>query len=162
VDIGAGRLSGEFRLASTGNAPASLIAGLGGSARLTLRDGVVQGLDGVAAAGALGLSDLRAAEAALRATLAGGATPVERGTASLSLAAGTVTFDEAALSGDAGLVLGLSGQIDLPRDVLDLRVTLPVQEGAPEVALRLTGPGMAPRRLVEVAQWLRWRAEHSP
>ncbi|MDB5378591.1 MAG: hypothetical protein JWR00_3037 [Rubritepida sp.] len=162
VDIGAGRLSGEFRLTSTGNAPASLVAGLGGSARLTLRDGVVQGLDGVAAAAALGLSDLRTAEAALRVALRGGATPVERGTASLSLAAGTVTFDEAALSGDAGLVLGLSGQVDLPRDVLDLRVTLPVQEGAPEVALRLTGPGMAPRRLVEVAQWLRWRAEHSP
>lgn len=162
VDIGAGRLSGEFRLASTGNAPAALVAGLGGAARLSLRDGVVQGLDGVAAAGGLGLGDLRAAEAALRAALRGGATPVDRGTASLSLAAGTVTIDEAALSGDAGLVLGLSGQIDLPRDVLDLRVTLPVQEGAPEVGLRLTGPSTAPRRLVEIAQWLRWRAEHSP
>lgn len=162
VDIGAGRLSGEFNLASTGNAPAALVAGLSGSARVTLRDGVIQGFDGVAAAAALGLSELPAAEAALRAALRGGATPVERGAASLSLAAGTLTFDEAALTGEAGLALGLSGQIDLPRDVLDLRVTLPVQEGAPEVGLRLTGPSMNPRRLVEIAQWLRWRAEHSP
>lgn len=162
VDIGAGRLSGEFRLASAGNAPASLVGGLSGAARITLRHAVLQGLDGPAAHAALGLTNLREAEAALRAALRGGATSIERGTASLSLAAGTVIFDEAALTAEGGLALGVSGQIDLPRDVLDLRVTLPVQEGAPEVGLRLTGPSMAPRRLVEVAQWLRWRAEHSP
>ncbi|WP_421988910.1 AsmA family protein [Roseococcus sp.] len=162
MDIGAGRLSGEFRLASNGNAPAALVAGLGGTARLTLRDGVVQGLDAAAAAEALGLPALRAAEAGLRAGLGGGATSIERGMANLSLAAGTVTIDEAALSGEGGLTLGLAGQIDLPRDVIDLRVTLPVQEGAPAVALRLTGPSGAPRRLVEIAQWLRWRAEHAP
>ncbi|MDB5414559.1 MAG: hypothetical protein JWR10_2894 [Rubritepida sp.] len=162
VDIGAGRLSGDLRLSSTGNAPDALVAALGGTARLSLRDGVVQGFDGAAAAAALGLGDIRAAEAALRAALSGGATPVEQATASLALADGNITITDGSLSGESGLMLGLAGQVDLPRDVVDLRLTLPVPEGAPAVALRLTGPSMTPRRLPEIAPWLRWRAEHPP
>lgn len=162
VDIGGGRLSGEFRLSSAGGDPAALVAGLGGEAQLSLRDGLLQGLDGAAAVAALGLEDPRAAEAGLRAALREGTTALESATARLSLAAGTLTVDAAELNVGAGAALRLAGQIDLPRDVLDLRATLPVAEGAPEVALRLTGPSLRPRRLVEVAQWLRWRAEQAP
>ncbi|MBS7813541.1 AsmA family protein [Roseococcus pinisoli] len=162
VDISAGRLSGEFRLNSAGNAPAALVEGLGGEARLNWREGVLQGLDGTAAAAALRQEDLRGAEAGLRAALQGGATAIQSATASLSIAGGTVTVDEATLEGDGGAAMRLGGQVDLARDVLGLRVTMPVAEGAPDVGLRLTGPSQRPRRLVEVAQWLRWRAEHSP
>ncbi|WP_431268351.1 hypothetical protein [Dankookia sp. P2] len=52
-----------------------------------------------------------------------------------------------------------SGAIDLGRAALDLRVAAqPVADSA-EVGLRLTGPVGAPRRLPELAAFLRWRAE---
>ncbi|WP_424811571.1 AsmA family protein [Roseococcus sp. YIM B11640] len=160
VDIGSGRLSGELDLRSGGHAPESVIAGLTGTAQVTLRDGVVLGLDSAAAAAALGQSNPRDVESTLRTALSGGATPVERGSARLTIENGRVNFTEATLSGEGGLLLGLAGQIDLPRDVLDLNLTLPVAEGAPETGLRLTGSSRTPRRLVQIAPWLRWRAEH--
>ena len=63
---------------------------------------------------------------------------------------------EAELLSEGGLALRLSGRFDLPRDVLDLRVAFPV---TPEVALRWSGPSLMPRRLPELAEWLRQRAE---
>ena len=51
-----------------------------------------------------------------------------------------------------------AGEVDLVRGMLDLRLlTRPVAE-APEVRLRLTGPLQAPRRLAEMADFLRYRA----
>jgi hypothetical protein len=40
---------------------------------------------------------------------------------------------------------------------MDLRLALPNE---PEVALRLSGPSLMPRRLPELAEWLRLRAEN--
>ena len=162
VDIAAGRLSASARLEATGTTPAALLASLGGEGSLGLRDGVVQGFDAPAAAAALGWADPVAAEAALRTALAGGATPIERGAARFTLRDGVLTLDEASLGAEAGLVLGLSGQLDLPRDRLALRVTLPVSEGAPPAALQLTGPSLEPLREAEISAWLAWRAANPP
>lgn len=162
IDIGAGRLSGEFNLTASGDTPDRMIATLGGTGRIALRDGIVQGFDAAAAAVALGWGDTDAAQAALVAAFSGGATPIERGSAALSLAEGRITLGEAMLGGEAGLVLGLSGWVDLPQDTLDLRLTLPVPDPAPDVALRLTGPTTAPARRADLAPWLRWRADHPP
>ena len=162
VDIGAGRLSATLRLAATGNSTDAMIGSLSGEASLGLRDGVVQGFDAGAAAAALGWTDVAAAEVALRNALTSGATSIERGTASLSFQDGRATLGEAMLGAEAGLALGLAGWIDPRRDALDLRLTLPVPDGAPEVALHVTGPSMAPVLTPQIGAWLRWRAAQPP
>jgi hypothetical protein len=152
LDISAGRLSAEWRLAAQGHTMEALLASLAGTARVALRDAVLQGLDAPAAAGAI----TAGAEAPLRAALAGGASPIERGALDLAVQDGQVEVREAELLAEGGLALRLSGRFDLPRDVLDLRVAFPV---TPEVALRWSGPSLMPRRLPELAEWLRQRAE---
>lgn len=162
LDIAAGRLSGGARLEAEGSTPAELIASLGGEGSLGLRDGVVQGFDAPAAAAALGWADGPAAEAALRTALAGGATPIERGEARFTVRQGVLSLEEASLGGEGGLVLGLAGRVDLPRDRLDLRLSLPVPEAAPVPSLHLTGPSMNPLREAEIAGFLAWRAVNPP
>lgn len=159
VDIAAGRISGALRLEASGAAPRDWLRSASGEGSLGLRDGVVQGFDAPAAAAALGWAD---GEAALRLALAGGATPVERGTARFTLRQGVLTLEEATLGAEAGLVLGLTLRLDLPEDRLALRLTLPVPEGAPPVALELDGPSMNPVRRADVAPWVEWRAINPP
>ncbi|MFL1464178.1 AsmA-like C-terminal region-containing protein [Roseococcus sp. DSY-14] len=159
LDVTAGRLGAEWRLAARGHAPAALRETLSGTARLSLRDAVAQGFDATAAAAALGWEDTRRAEAALRSALAGGATPLERAEIRLSLADGVATVEEGALLAEGGLALALSGRLDLPREVLALRLAFP---SAPEVALRADGPAASPVRLPELGAWLRARAGLAP
>ncbi len=159
LDIAAGRISGELRLEALGATPAAWLGSAAGEGHLTLRDGVVQGFDAPAAAAALGWAD---AGTALGAALEGGATPIERATLRFTLAEGRLTLTEGALGAEAGLALGLTGWLDLPRDRLSLRLTLPVPEGAPPVALELTGPSLSPRREADLAPWRAWRAANPP
>ncbi|MDO9711237.1 AsmA family protein [Paracraurococcus lichenis] len=160
LDLGAGRLEGRARLTAAGHSPAALLATLAGEASVTVRDGVLVGLDLAALQAAAGLTDLRPAEAALRKALEGGATAFERLEGRLRLAEGRAAPEEMRLAteGHGDAVAG--GAVDLARGTLDLRIgTRPVPE-APEIGLRLTGPAAAPRRLAELADFLRWRAEH--
>ena len=159
LDVTAGRLAAEWRLAAQGHGAAAWREALSGTARLALRDGIVQGLDATAAAAALGREEIRAAEAALRAALAGGATPLDRAEARLALENGIARIEDATLLAEGGLALSLSGRVDLPREVLELRLAFP---SSPEVALRATGPAMDPRRLPELGAWLRQRAGLAP
>ncbi len=159
LDVTAGRLAAEWRLSARGHAPAALRETLGGAVRLSLRDAVLQGLDAPAAAAALGWEDGRRAEAALRAALAGGATTLERAELRLSLADGVATVEEGTLLAEGGLALGLAGRVDLPREVLALRLAFP---STPEVALRADGPAANPVRLPEIGAWLRARAGLAP
>jgi hypothetical protein len=156
LDLGAGRVEAEASLRATGHSMAALTATLGGQAALTVRDGVLIGAD---------LAALQAAAAApapdqaLRAALAGGgATAFERLEAKASLAEGRIALTSAGLTTEGGGAATAGGTIDLARLALDLRLaTRPVAE-APEIALRLTGPLAAPRRLPELAPFLLWRA----
>nr|WP_256437653.1 AsmA family protein [Roseococcus sp. SDR] len=159
LDIAAGRLSGELKLEAAGATPDAWLRSAVGEGSLTLRDGVVQGFDAPAAAAALGWAD---PGTALAAALESGATPIERGHVAFTLAEGRLTLTEAALGAEAGLALGLSGSVDLGQDRLALRLTLPVPEGAPPVALEVTGPSLNPRRLAELAPWRAWRAANPP
>ena len=52
-----------------------------------------------------------------------------------------------------------SGEVDLGRGALDLRLAARPLPEAPEVGLRRTGPAAAPQRVPELAPFLRWRAE---
>ena len=158
-DIAAGRISGELRLEASGASPPAWLRSATGQGSLTLRDGVVQGFDAPAAAAALGWAE---PGAPLAGALAGGATPIERATATFTLSEGQLTLTEATLGAEAGLALSLSGGINLPEDRLDLRLGLPVPEGAPPVALEVSGPSMNPARRAELAPWLAWRAANPP
>ncbi len=159
LDIAAGRISGELRVEASGATPEDWLRSAAGEGSLTLRDGVVQGFDAPAAAAALGWAE---AGPALRSALEGGATPIERGRVAFTLAEGRLTITEAALGAEAGLALGLSGSIDLPQDRIALRLTLPVPEGAPPVALEATGPSQNPLRSAELGPWRGWRAANPP
>ena len=153
LDLTAGRLTAGWHLAAQGSTGEALLASLGGTARLALRDAVLQGLDAPAAAAAQN----GGFEVPLRRALAGGATAIERGTIELALQDGQARIEGGELLAEGGLALRLTGRLDLPRDVMDLRLAFPA---APEVALRLTGPSLMPRRLPELAEWLRLRAEN--
>jgi hypothetical protein len=159
LDLSAGRVAGEAKLAAIGHSPAALLATLGGTARVEVRDGVLVGLDLGALPAAAALPEMPAAEAALRQALAGGASAFERLVAGLEIADGTLRLADAALATEGGGAAALAGGFDLSRGSLDLRIAArPMAEG-PEVALRLSGPFAAPRRLAELSAFLRWRAQ---
>ena len=122
-----------------------------------MRDGVLTGVDLGALAQAAGLADPKAAEAGMRVALAGGATAFDRLDLAAVLDAGRARLGEVALVSEATGSAGATGEVDLVRGRLDRRLLArPVAE-APEVRLRLNGPLQAPRRLPEVAEFMRWR-----
>ena len=158
LDLQAGRLDASARLTAAGHGLPALLATLAGPVDITVRDGVLTGLDLGAVAQAAGLAETRAAEAGLRQAMLGGATAFERLDLAATLEAGRARLGKVALVAEAFGTAGATGEVDLPRGMLDLRLTArPVAE-APEVRLRLTGPLAAPRRLPELADFLRYRA----
>ncbi len=157
-DLQAGRVDASARLTAAGHGLPALLATLAGPVELTVRDGVLTGVDLGALAQAAGLADPKAAEAGMRRALAGGATAFDRLDLAAVLDAGRARLGEVALVSEAFGSAGAAGEVDLVRGMLDLRLLArPVAE-APEVRLRLTGPLQAPRRLPEVADFMRFRA----
>lgn len=157
IDITAGTIS-EATLAveAIGHSPDALAASLAGRLRIAIRDGALRGIDLAALQAA---SEIAEPEPALREALLSGNTGFERLDVTAELAAGVAQLEQAALSaGNAGLAGG-TGQIDIGRGTLDVAITArPGAVEAPEVALRLHGLVADPRRTVELADWLRWRA----
>ncbi|RKK00280.1 hypothetical protein D6Z83_27870 [Pseudoroseomonas wenyumeiae] len=98
------------------------------------------------------------AEAALRAALAEGTTGFDRLDAKLRLQAGRAVIEQASLSLGEQAMASVRGEVDLAHGSIDLSLWLAPPEG-PELGLRLTGPLRQPRRLLDIADWLRWRAE---
>lgn len=164
-DLGAGRLGLEARLQAVGHSLAGLRATLAGELTLAVADGQLVGYDLPAVQAAAALPDLAAAEAALRRALTapGGATAFARLDLAGRFAEGRMTVLSAGLGTDGGGGAATAeGEVDLARGggVLDLTIaTAPVAD-APAVRLRLNGPAAAPRRLPELAPFLRWKAEH--
>jgi hypothetical protein len=159
LDLGAGRVEGTARLAAEGHSMAAILATLAGEASVVVRDGVLVGFDLAALQAAGGIADLKAAEAALRQALAGGATAFERLEGTARLEGGRAVLDGMRLTAEGGGEAVASGAIDLGRGALDLRLAAKPMADSAEVGLRLTGPVGAPRRLPELAAFLRWRAE---
>ena len=157
-DLGTGRVEGHAKLRADGHSMAALAATLQGSLGLVVRDGVLVGLD-LAALQAAALAEPGPAEAAMRQALAGGGSAFERLEAAAQVTAGRASLTAGTIVTQASGEAGLSGDIDLARATLDLRLAAhPVAE-APDIGLRLTGPLAEPRRLPELAPFLRWRAE---
>jgi hypothetical protein len=157
LDIVTGEVDGEARLQAAGSSAAALLATLSGEARLGARQGVLSGLDAAAA----GRAAITGDEAAVRGALEGGATGFDKLEARITLSGGRATLTEAAALGE-GVALSLRGDVDVARNALDMVATEKPPDATysgPEVGVRLTGPVARPRRVPEVAAWLRWRAE---
>ena len=156
LDLRDGMGDAVFRLSAQGRSPSAMLATLGGEGSLELRQGVLLGIDGEAALQAARAPGAQA-EARLRQALAGGETPFSRLTMALRLQDGRARIVSGEVSA-TDLLLGLGGEIDLTRRMLDLGVSLRIPDG-PEVRLRLAGPAAAPKRVPELTPWLLWRAE---
>ncbi|UFN47400.1 AsmA family protein [Roseomonas sp. OT10] len=156
LTLSGGRLGLQLDVAATGNSPAAMLATLGGTARLSAVDGSLAGLDarGAVEAARTGGGE---AEAALRAALGGGETHFATLDSELRLEQGRAVLGPTRLLGE-GVDLSAQGEVDLARAVLDLLLSLHPAQG-PEIGLRLTGSLAQPRRVPELAPWLRWRAE---
>jgi len=161
-DLSAGRGAVAGRLTASGHSAAALLGTLSGSMTVSLRDGVLTGLDLRAAAAAAALPDPLEAEALARRALLAGATAFERLELEAMLEAGRMRLTAGQLAGEGGVSAALSGGADLARGTLDFRIgARPVSE-APELGLRVTGPAGAPHTLPETSDWARWRAETQP
>ncbi|MCR0984740.1 AsmA family protein [Roseomonas populi] len=154
LDIMAGEADADLRLSATGSSPAALLGTLSGEISLSAHRGTLSGLDAAAAGRAAAAGD----EAALRAALSAGETGFATLSLRAALAAGRATLAEGTATGE-GVALSLRGEVDLARSALDLAAAEKPADPVPEVGIRLTGPAAAPRRVPDLAAWLRWRAE---
>jgi len=158
LDVKSGQVEAQANLRASGHSPAALMATLEGQAQVTLRGGVLDGTDLRAALAVSEQAPLAQAESSLRQALLGGATPFEAMQARLRFQSGHVVLEEGQLALPEAPDARLSGEFDLARGGMDLRLAL--REGeAPEFGLRMTGSAAKPRLVPEIADWLRWRAE---
>ncbi|MFC3126365.1 AsmA family protein [Pseudoroseomonas globiformis] len=159
LELRTGQLEAEAKLRATGHSPAALLATSTGEGRLALREGVLGGVDLRSAYLAAEAATMAAAEAGLRTALSGGATGFEALDARLQLDTGRLTLVDGrlAMAETPGAIL--RGEADLARGTADLMMMLKDGE-APEFGLRLTGPIRDARRVLELADWLSWRALH--
>ena len=157
LDLIAGQMDGELDLQASGHSPAAMLATLSGSVRVGLRGGVLAGADLGAALQAAAQPGAGAVDA-LRRALAGGATGFDRLEAPLRLAGGRAVLEQGVIEFGEHATARATGDLDLARAGMDLTLVLDPPEGPP-FSLRLTGPLRQPRRVPDVADWLRWRAE---
>lgn len=159
IDIAAGHAEVQGRFTARGHGAAALLSTFTGEGRFAVANGVLSGLALSGAASAAALEDPMAAEQGVRAALEGGATAIDRLAGGWRAADGQLAFEGVELAAEGGATGNIDGRIDITRDALDLRFAVqPGGEGAPPIALRVTGPAEAPRRQPEVAPWARWRA----
>ena len=153
VDVTGGVLDASAKLSASGFAPATLLATLGGTVQASLRDGALTGVD-------LGRIGPALAETDLRAALEGGSTAFDRLTVNATVQNGAVTLSDTLLDSTAGQITA-SGSVDLVgrSEAMRLGVSPPVST-PPAIGLRLSGDITAPARTPELADAVRWRAEH--
>lgn len=151
VDLLGGLVSASTALTASGHSPAGLLASLAGTLRLAASAGTLGGVD-------LRLVGADLGAAGLRAALAGGAMPFDHLAAEVRFADGVAEVATAEIAAPAGQ-LRLSGTLDLPRALLDLRLAFrPAVSEAPELGLRFGGRLEAPTRVPELAALIPWRA----
>ena len=157
LDLSGGRLSGSVNLSAAGYSPAAMVASLTGELRLSLKDGMLEGVDLPALAAAADRPALAEAEAGMRAAFTLGQTNLTTLDLAARLEQGRAVLGATRLTLGDGQAAEVTGEVDLPRRTIDLRLATRFG-AAPDVALRLTGPLERPRRLPELSPWLRWKA----
>jgi hypothetical protein len=167
LDVLAGAASGSMDVSATGYSPAALLASLQGSARASVRNGTITGLDagrllsvlsGVASPASKSAVDPAVLQAGVAETLRRGTTPFGQLDATGTLANGVLTLTGATVTAPAATITA-SGSLDLPGDALDLSLSLqPELAGAPAIGLRLIGPAANPSRTPGFAALTGWLA----
>jgi hypothetical protein len=153
LDLSGGSLEAHVGVTASGHAPAAMLATLAGDMSLTVRNGVLAGID-LARAGPM-LSD-----DGLQAMLAGGTTPFETLTLGARAERGVLRLQDAAMT-DPTAGITAEGMIDLPGQNLDLHLALrPPVPDPPTIGLRLSGPWSALQRAPELGDLARWREAH--
>ncbi len=162
-DLQSGTLDGRAALSAEGYGPAALLATLGGTVGLTVRDGVISGLSlaGVQSALAAEGKNAEALAAALDKALAGGRTRFGRLDLAARGSAGRFRLEHARMVGKEG-VIEAEGTLDLPARSEALKFAIrPALAGAPELLLRLGGPMAEPKRVEEIGAALQWNDRQS-
>ncbi|MGI4955535.1 MAG: AsmA family protein [Janthinobacterium lividum] len=170
IDLLAGQFDLVLDLTAAGHSPAALLATLGGTGTLRLRNGLLQGFDLPAIAAALALPTAEGLTAA-RAALLAGSTPITAAELKLAFERGALSLS-GPLDSESGQG-ALAGSIDLRTGAQDLRLTLtpnaapapaptPAPAPAPALGLRITGPLERPQRTPELAPLVRWFADRPP
>ena len=162
VDVASGVMDVALDVQGAGYSPATLLATLGGTGTVTLRDGALRGLDLQAASAALHGTDPAAVlNERPRGACAAGPRPLERMDLRLQATRGVLALD-GALSGPAGNV-SVSGSLDVTGAGTELRFLLrpnaPDPPPGPELGLRVTGPVRSLVRTPELAGLSRWLAD---
>ncbi|MGH7049844.1 MAG: AsmA family protein [Acetobacteraceae bacterium] len=156
-DLEAGTLAGEASLTAQGYGPAALLATLGGSVSVTVRNGVLSGLSMAQMNSALaGGGSAEEFARSLAQALAGGRSPFTRLEVIAHGRTGRFRLMNARMVTAEGLVTA-DGMVDLPARSEALRLAIrPAIVGAPELVLRLGGPITRPKRIQEVNAALQW------
>ena len=133
LDLVAGHADAAIDVSGTGYSPAGVLATLSGSARATVREGSLVGLDAGHVLAALRAPQGAPAQQAVAEALRGGTTPFSRADLDGTIAHGTMTLAHGTVSLPDGSIT-LTGSLDLPGDAIDTHLTLhPAQETAPPV-----------------------------
>ncbi|UEM19462.1 AsmA family protein [Skermanella mucosa] len=166
VDLTDGVLNLDLDLGTVGNSPAALVAALGGSGRVVIREGTLSGMDLEGALAAVAGADKpqRTLDQLARA-MAGGESPFDRLAGTLEIEQGVVRSDDLAMTAPNADITG-GGSANLAEWSLDLGlgVKLIADPELPAFGLTLAGPLDRPRRSLdtgELAEFLESRAAES-
>lgn len=164
-----GTLSGRLSATSSGFTVAGLVSALSGSGALTLEDGVIAGFggrtpfDATALLTESGAPDDAALGAALAERIDAASFDVDRASADLAIASGTVRLSDMTVN-DAPLEGDLSYDLASARLSAGFALEGPAGSDQPPVAVTLSGPPGAVERTIDVAPlsaWLSLRALES-
>ncbi len=157
LDLTSGQIGGDVDVRTTGYSVEAMLSGLEGTGRFSVGGGVLKGTDLGAALQATAATSPTAAQAALRTALTDGATAFEQLETRFTITGGRMQWQDGRLD-LGGHTATMRGEIDLAHGGLNLTLSLPPAEG-PALGLTMTGPLTQPRRVPDLADWLRWRAE---
>ena len=161
IDVTSGLVNGRLDIAGTGYSPATIVATLAGHVALTVSDGAISGFDLLDVGKAAQQHDPVAAQKAADQALSSGTTSFDRLDITGDLAHGDLTLDKAHLQSGTGEADAM-GDINLPTQTLDLRITLrPANKDTLELSSHMFGPFAHPNRTSELANLARFIAERT-
>lgn len=160
VGLSGGRFDLDFEGEGKGADLETILRGLAGAGRFTLRDTVLTGLDLQRLATELGeVKGREPAEALLKSAISGGRTPVARVEGPVSLEDGGLATKGLTAESPAG-ELTLTGRLNLGDGMLEaeLGIDPAAPPAAPALTVALSGPITAPERRMQADDLLAWAA----
>ncbi|WP_192499029.1 AsmA family protein [Skermanella pratensis] len=166
VDVTDGILNLDLDLETTGVSPAALVAALGGSGRVVVREGTLSGIDlERALAAAAGADKPKQALDQLARAMAGGESPFDRLAGTVEVEQGVIRSGDLAVTAPNADVTGRGSASLTDRSIdLALDVKLVADPELPAFGLTLAGPLDRPRRSLDtgaLAETLERRAAES-